>query len=248
MGFSLSKLPMGQIMACAFLVMMFGMVGIGKHILDQRPSMGAVMAQLPTLRGEGDLPHLHQVMEKDSVLEQMVKNLASVPAEELFLMTREIDPAIIDILFRWAGVSQVQPDAYGPYIDGRVVAFMERAGAISKGTLTPQTQISAEDAVRYNRMWMNAFNHFRMRLLAQTAGRAVYNGQIEYRLSNSTVVASGLISKDFIDRFKAGLQTSRNSAEAMRNFLDFVDATKGFDNLTADEQDMIMSLEQNSRQ
>lgn len=245
MRFSLEKLPVGQIIAGVMLVGLFLLVGFGKFLLEKGPSVSEAISLTPTLRGEGDLPDLHDVIKHDPILEQMVKNLASVPAEDIFVMSREIDPAIVDILFRWAGVSQVRPEAYGPHIDGRVAAFIERAGAIPKGTLKPQMEIGPEDALRYNRMWSNAFYHFRLRLLAQTAGRAVYSGQIEYSVSNSKIVATGPVSAGFIERFRTALQGARNSGESMRNFLDFVDATKGFENLSPVEQNMIMSLEKN---
>lgn len=88
-------------------------------------SINPLTLLLPLSRGYGTLPALHIAMDKDPVLLQMVKDFAHLPASQ----SEEIYGRVEDILYQWAGVTDVDTDRYttgsGNYIDGRKVAFMD---------------------------------------------------------------------------------------------------------------------------
>ena len=77
--------------------------------------------QLPFIRGFGNMADLHVAMTQNEELRKMVERYISDPqgaeASELFQ----------DIIFAWAGVSDVAENGRGNYIDGRRLAVLEAA-------------------------------------------------------------------------------------------------------------------------
>jgi len=78
---------------------------------------------LPNLRGYGLLPDLAYSMTLNAGLRgqaaAFVENLFDSPAAS-------VRPAFAELLYAWAGVSGVAPDARGDYVDARKVAFLEK--------------------------------------------------------------------------------------------------------------------------
>jgi Ca2+-binding RTX toxin-like protein len=65
---------------------------------------------LPDLRGYGQLMDLHLAMSVNETLLQKVQALAVTPLEQLFSSSFNIAGKIDDILYRWAGVENVDPN------------------------------------------------------------------------------------------------------------------------------------------
>ncbi|MGZ9097275.1 MAG: hypothetical protein ACXW30_03145 [Micavibrio sp.] len=244
MSFSVPDSAKEKIKILVVMVVIFVAVGVG-NLLFKLPDPEPLQIDkggLQTLEGKGGLPSLHDAVAADATLGEMVKKLDEVPAPQLFIQQTDIDLNIVNILFRWSGADMAQANEYGPYIDARVVSFLKKIGSVPETTL-PGKEIEMVEAGSLNQLWFKVFEHFRTRLLIQTSGKGVYGGNAKYDLATDKIVISGPISPDFIQEFEAALKVSDNSGEAMRAFLDFIDATKGFSALSDAEQDMIMSLE-----
>lgn len=205
------------------------------HVLQPVP------AGMMTLRGEGTLPDLHVAQQNDAVLKDMVTNFAAAGAVGLLSSVNDLDNRIMVLLFRWGGVDNINPDSYGGGMDGRIVALLQKAGQVP-ADVRPDMVIKADEVVRLTQRWNNGFNHFKIRLLAQAAGPEVFDGQIRYDVRSDRLDVTGGLSPAFMAQFARAVRDNPQSASIMAQFLDFIDSTRGFANLSEDDQDAIMAL------
>jgi hypothetical protein len=245
MQFTLPALSKQKLILVAAIVILVCGVGVGVSQLffkKQPEASVPVTVDTLTLAGRGDLQPLHIVAAKDNTLQNMLKGLSAIPAPQIFSKGQEVDMKVADLLFRWAEADMAQKGEYGPYIDARVAAFLKKIGSVP-ASFSPGSEIPIKDATNLTQLWFKVFERYRIRLLAQTAGKPIYDGGISYSLTTDALTVSKPISPAFIRDFQEELQKSNNSGEQMHALLDFIDATKGFDKLTDQEQDLIMSVE-----
>jgi Ca2+-binding RTX toxin-like protein len=120
---------------------------------------------LPNLRGYGLLPDLAYAMTLDEDLreqaESFVGTVFSGSADDL-------QPAFIDLLFVWAGVTDVNPQSRGAFVDARQVAFLEKYFG---GSLTgfEETSLPARLADTLNETFSTVVETLLTRYLAQAA-------------------------------------------------------------------------------
>lgn len=81
---------------------------------------------LPNFLGNGDLPFLHASMYDDPVLKQYVEDFAARDSYDIFLNYDQTNQDIERILFRWAGVDNIDPDSRGWFINARALRFTEK--------------------------------------------------------------------------------------------------------------------------
>lgn len=248
MSISWATIPKRKIIIFIVVVEVFAALIFGGHFYNQffgpkntiAPTISPRNVSM-TLMGKGELIPLHDAMARDAELNALVERFKIVPAARLLAYPGETNSQILNILFRWGGVDQVPSGTYGPYADARIVAFLKKMGAVPS-TVLPETPLEMGEAENINQLWFPIFDHFRLRLLVQGMGKDVYGGKASYQYNKDAIVVDAPISPDFIAAFQAELIRSQNSGEAMRSLLDFVAATKGFEALSDQEQDMIMSL------
>lgn len=248
MSISWATLPKRKIIIFIVVLEVFAALIFGGHFYNQffgpkntiAPTISPRNVSI-TLMGKGELVPLHDAMAGDAELNALVERFKIVPASRLLAYPGETNMQVLNIVFRWAGVDQVLPGTYGPYIDARVVAFLKKLGAVPS-TVLPETPLQMGEAENINQLWFPIFDHFRIRLVVQGMGKDVYGGKASYEYNKDMIAVDAPISPDFITAFQAELARSQNSGEAMRSLLDFVAATKGFEALSDQEQDMIMSL------
>lgn len=246
MPFSMPAIPKQTIIILAVVLAVIVSLGVANH-LSHKPASVTVEKDIPvaagevTLQGRGKLPHLHIVAARDPALRDMIARLGNVPVEQIFIDTKDADLMIVGILFRWSGADLAENQLYGPYVDARIVSFLKTIGVVPETVLAGQ-EIPVEQATALNTQWFAIFDHYRTRLLTQLSGKVVYNNAASYDLGLDQIVVNGAISTDFVRAFQDQLQDTDNSGEAMRAFLDFISATKGFSMLDDAEQDLIMSL------
>jgi hypothetical protein len=225
------------------MVAIFATVGIGNHFFKNAPQAPQIiLVKTTSLAGRGNLPALNIVVSQDAQLKRMVDELAAVPATDVFTRHNDVDMMVAQILFRWAGADMAPKEQNGPYIDSRVVAFLRRIGSFPV-TSTEGPEIDIKQAANLEQLWFKIFEHYRVPLLAQTAAAPVFSGGVNYNPNADTLRVAGMVSPEFIRVFEEQLQISRNSGETMRVFLDFIDAAKGFNSLSEQEQDLIMSID-----
>lgn len=237
----LKDLPKAKIGLVLMFVVIAGMFSMTNRMIEKLPDANKPVTRIATLKGFGDLPSLSDAMAQDAPLTAMVAALSARPATDIFFKRIDVDQSIADILFRWAGSGEMMPRSFGPLIDSRVAGFLKVIGSIPP-EIVPGTGIGAERAGHYFETWLRAFDHFRVRLLAQTLGGKIFQGGALYDPDTDFVHDVGMLSEDFIKSFDIELQQSTNSGEAIRNLLDFIDQAKGLSNLSDQEQDMIMGL------
>jgi hypothetical protein len=241
MAFRFKDISREQILSALMLVAVLALASLTNHLLEKQPERDTQLVGMATLKGHGSLPVLHDVMNSNGDLTDMVMNLSAIPAPDAFIRRTMIDQLVVDILFRWAGVETIPAQSFGPFIDARVAGFLKAIGAIPVD-IQQGMMITVEEAGPLNKMWFQAFEHYRIRLLAQVIGKQVFQGGIKYDLGSDNMTVMGPLIPKFIEQFDASLQASANSGEAVRNLLDFIDQTRGFNNLTTEEQDLIMSM------
>lgn len=242
LSFKIPTIPQDKIVFLLSVVAFIALLAVTNHMLEKQPERDTQLVGMATLKGHGTLPPLHEAMNRDGELTGMVGALSAAPTTDMFVKRTQIDQAVADILFRWAGSDKIAAESFGPYIDARVAGFLQAIGALPIETV-PGTIIPAEDAGRLTQTWFRAFDHFRLRLLGQTLGRQVFHGGISYDPASDSLSTPGALNERFIAALNTALQSSENSGESIRNFLDFIDQTKGFSNLSEQEQDLIMGME-----
>ena len=202
----------------------------GEYTLDVRTLF------LPTLRGYGDLPDLYISMSMDNGtggLLEMVEEVGTVDLETLFSDTFDLDGKITDILFTWAGVTDVDPDSRGDGVDAREVAFLE---ALTGRPIEydGSSIIYGQDSYTVNNAFNNAYNAFAARILVQTAAAQLFSERASYALITDEFSGTFTLDLDAVDDLIDGLALSGTAlAETWANIARLIDATVGLDNLSS---------------
>lgn len=89
------------------------------------------VAKMPQLAGKNMLPSLHEAMLRDLAsgdtrLRDMVAKMAALDLFSLFVSDETLARNFDELMFLWAGVDNISPDARGEFVDARQVAFLDR--------------------------------------------------------------------------------------------------------------------------
>ncbi|MEL7405639.1 MAG: RHS repeat-associated core domain-containing protein [Cyanobacteria bacterium J06558_2] len=79
--------------------------------------------KLPNLRGYGNLPDLRIAMAKDPQLQALVQSFRDQVSSGNVAGGKEL---VESILYRWAGVDEIDPASRGIYVDARKLEFLEK--------------------------------------------------------------------------------------------------------------------------
>ena len=139
---------------------------------------------LPDLRGYGNIPHLRLAMmeghDRSDALRPLVAQLDGLSFAQMFRNPDDTAALVRDILFTWAGVDQVDPEARGAYIDARMLHFL---GAFTDEPFR-QRGYSPDPFIFASRDLMEgfdiAYDNAYARLLAQTSGHLLFDDEISY--------------------------------------------------------------------
>lgn len=127
---------------------------------------------LPEQRGYGELPNLSIAMSLDEDLLEMVQDIAARDAEELFEEEYDLQAALEAVLFKWAGVEEVEPDYLADGIDEQKLAFLEKVlGQEYNGNIYGYGALAEA--------WVTVFGAFAANIMAQ-AGLGVAMGGAFY--------------------------------------------------------------------
>lgn len=241
--FPIPRIPRNAVVGVVMAVAIFSVVGIGNHFFKNRPPAPTIYLQSSgiTLLGRERIPPLHQASLSDARLKEMVDILSAVPATDFFARPEAANQLIVEILLRWTGADMAAQGAYGPYVDARLVAFLRAMGAMPEG-MSGNGEIEPDQVDSLYNSWYRVYEHYRTRLITQAAGKVIYSGRVAYDLNADRVGINGTISQDFLNQLQSSLRESRHSGDVIRAFLDYVDRSKGLDNLSEAEHDMIMAL------
>lgn len=139
----------------------------GDYTLDVRTLF------LPDARGYGNLPDLHIAMSMDEALLIMVQDLSSKTMAQLLDPAFKLDDKIADILYRWAGVQDVDPHSRGDLMDARQYSFLEKfTGDIPAD---PTSAPNSWGITFFQEAWKEVVAGFSGRLLMQSGLGDLYN-------------------------------------------------------------------------
>ena len=210
----------------------------GDYTLDGRTLF------LPTLRGYGELPDLHIAMSMDETLLEMVEDFTQLEPDDLMadIMNSE-DGAVVDILYRWAGVDAVSPTSRGPYIDARVLEFLETFMGREYLQLNFNPDPGSNPAILLMESWTNAFHAFATRMAYQTGNASEwFEGSPVYDPISDTFENSPAIHFDAIEDWFAQFESFDMQVNAARFLAEVIDGVVGIENLTTQNQTDLQSI------
>ena len=144
---------------------------------------------LPTLRGYGKIPDLHIAMSQDETLLNMMKTIASAPANQILSPSFNLEGKISDLLFRWAhvdGISNVGRRSFDAQKLGFLEAFL---GETFRDTINSEVNVRA--AYPLQDAWSNAIESITVRILAQTGHlKSLFTGTYEYNPISDTLTGA----------------------------------------------------------
>jgi Ca2+-binding RTX toxin-like protein len=137
-------------------------------------------------RGYGTLPDLFIASSMDNDLEDpdsLASLLAALSAktfDELFADDGSIMADVRAILFRWAGVDDMDPASRGQYVDARELSVLEGIVGLPYLQFGGSPNPGIAPAYILNESFDMAMNAISARLIAQAAGKALFTGDASY--------------------------------------------------------------------
>lgn len=212
-------------------------------IYNQAYEISIETFDLPTLRGYGTVADLHIAMSLDDDgtgnLLDLVTGLSETSFADLFDETTDTLDAVRDIMFRWAGVDGVSPTSRGPYVDARELQFLEK--------------LTGEDFLQrgiYENPWWDAgdnlteafdimLKHVYARLLIQSAGGDLFEGDFQYEITTDSFVGITGIDTDVLDVLETeatGLSSTSERTIFWGNVIRMIEYGVGVSNLPGGDQ------------
>ena len=192
---------------------------------------------LPDLRGYGTLPELDIAMSLDSTLKGMVSDFMTDFTPASFADPSSLDGAVTDILYQWAGVTDVDSSSRGPNIDARQLEFLEHLFGEGFSQLGgSETNPDVNAATDLTRAWDEVFQTFKDQLLIQSGADSLFASPVAYDLSTGTITGDLGLSETAISGLTADAPSPGSSNLAYwEQVAHFLDDVKGLDSLTTDE-------------
>ena len=177
---------------------------------------------LPTLGARGSLPALHTAMTSNPTLKAKVEAFCDLDESVVFLDRQTTDHAVSDILLIWAGIDPSLPpgpktrEGIHPHID----TFLRKAYKMSPATPIKNHPLLGEAP------WPRLFQSYKTRLIAQCAGRQVFDGDVRYDHKRNRLSVDGTLSQSFVDGFAAAVADRQDRKALTTDFLVFIDAKR----------------------
>lgn len=192
--------------------------------------------QILTIPAAGNLPDLHETMERNALIRRRVEHILEFDEAALFVEYRKVNGIVAEILFLWAGLSSEQLQT----MQGReaIDYFLRYVYGL------PEDDPIKNNPVLDERPWARLFNRFKARLLMQGNGHKIYDGLAYYDTQSDSMVIQGTLAKGYMNGFKEFLdkQAANDRKRYLNNFLSYVNETKGFQNLTTEEKQLLQAL------
>jgi Ca2+-binding RTX toxin-like protein len=216
---------------------------VGDYDLDIRALF------LPTLRGYGNLPDLHIAMSLDETLLDMVQELALADVSTILDSSFDFGGRVQDIMFRWAGVDEVDPSSRGALIDARHLGFLEEFVGREWLQLGMHSNPAGMGPIAsLIEAWTAAFQALSGRLAIQTAGASLFSEMPTYNPTSDTIDGSYEVALGTIENLSAGVdhQNPVQSILFWQNVLSVLDSVVGLSTLaqtTIDDLDDIIQAD-----
>lgn len=196
------------------------------------------------LRGYGVLPDLYisasmdnDLGDPDSLL-SLLTTFSEKSLNELFVDDGSIIEETRAILFRWAGVEDVDPASRGAYVDARELEFLEALVGQDYLQLGAQPNPGVAAAYWLNAAFDMALNAISARLIAQSAAHVLFEGDASYNPAADSFDGITGFNQDVLDSLIAQSldpYTVTDKTAFWMQVVNVVDQTVGVANLTAGE-------------
>lgn len=190
------------------------------------------------LRGYGTLPDLHIAMSLDNTgtgnLLALVTDLNALTFADLFAATNVTPDAVLELMYRWAGVEGASPTSRGPLVDARQLEFLEAMmgqGFLQNGNQPNPGLFASADL---NNAFDLAFNHIYARLLAQSAGGELFEGDFFYNIATDSfegITGLNLTQLAALETEATGLANTASRNVFWENAVRMIEYAFGTDNL-----------------
>ncbi|MFN3826112.1 MAG: calcium-binding protein [Micavibrio sp.] len=198
---------------------------------------------MPTMRGYGDLPDLHIAMSldcagTDNLLTQVFSVFVKTP-ENLFSETTALAEDVRNILFRWAGVDGLDGTERGSNVDSRELSFLEKMTAqdfLQRDAYSNPLTHAGRDL---SQAFSIVFNHYYARLVAQSAGGELFEGDWYYNIASDSFEGVTGLDADVLDALETEATGLANTGERevfWQNVVRMVEYSVGTDNLPSGDQ------------
>lgn len=159
---------------------------------------------LPAQRGYGLLSDLQIAMGQNEDLLDMVAVLAEKTALDLFSPSFDLKAALVEIMYEWAGVADVDPESRGIHFDAQKLGFIEK---MTGTPLWGDPDSNPGHAVTHHLRdaWNHAFSLVATHVLAQ-AGLKDLLGRPVYDVYTDTLTG-GTFGEDLVLRFVSPFDT-----------------------------------------
>jgi Ca2+-binding RTX toxin-like protein len=130
---------------------------------------------LPELIGYGHLPDLWAAM---TLNQDLLNSVKSIVLNSATMNATDFDQAFENILFRWAGVDDIDPASRGPYIDARHLEFVLAFYGVDQ-TLNPEYAINPQSSAAVNTwepLYQDIVKMFETRFITQITFGQLQNG------------------------------------------------------------------------
>ncbi|GGC12757.1 hypothetical protein GCM10011494_34490 [Novosphingobium endophyticum] len=192
-------------------------------------------AFLPTLRGFGQVADLHVTMSLDGTLLGLVEDVATTWSVADWANSTGLDNDLADILYEWADVQDASPSTYGYVLDSRKLAFLEKLFGEPWST---QYAVPSgfNQCAAIHESWLEVFAVYKAAFLLQLGANSLFANAVTYDVFAGDFSGDLTLSETAIDNLIAhasatGVDTEEYWLEVAR----FLDAVKGLDNLTSQE-------------
>ncbi len=180
---------------------------------------------LPDARGYGNLPDLRIAMSLDATLRTMVQEVAGKTLAQLNDPTFHLQDKMTAILFRWAGVDDVDPSSRGSLFDAQKFGFIE--AFVGVGTTNPPAPINPLGLQFYDQAWNNALGGLTGQILMQAGMKGLYSNPVYNAVTD-------LYSGGFLGAEQSGFQVhynvnATNPDNQWEGWLDFQQMTQAAD-------------------
>jgi len=205
-------------------------------------------AYLIGARGYGLLPDLHIAIsldnddEDEDSLISLVTAFSALTAADIFAANEDALDLARTIMFRWAGVENIDPDSRERFVDARELAFLEAMTGqpfLQNGIYPDPAQHAGSDLTVAFQM---ALNHVFATLAAQTEAGELFTGDFYYNIVTDSFDGITGIDTTVLDDLETEATGLANTAAReifWQNAIRLIENVVGIENLDGTTQTLI---------
>lgn len=200
---------------------------------------------LANVRGYGTLPDLYIAASQDNDLNDpaslmsLLGNFTIKSVDELFVDDASVLAEVQAIMYRWAGVDDVDPASRGPHVNAQQLEFLEELFGqefLQQGFLEDPAGLAGD---LLDKAFDIALDALTARLIAQGAGQALFAGSTFYNSVTDSFDGVTGLNQDTLDTVLALAQDASKVSDKVafwKGVVNVIDQLVGVDNLSSGDQ------------